>query len=347
MAKKMALKDLAAQVEAQAQAMAELQAKLDAVTAQATEAQAKAQAEAEKAKAAEAILAEVAGSSNNVMAFDRDIRPVFDFRNYAIPGGDFAVEKVNSRNDNITSSVNVPLDSLFSFEVAQREVDPEEYVRTKPGIYVFNDGEAKIRTYYKPAKVAKLEYPLTAPVRQFPEAGLKYEDTDIPKTEGYLKMKALTDKEIGELVWQMFKAQHYQKPQYAFQRASAKYDANKLPNVGAPKTKTAGAGAGAGGGRKTTTPKGAKAAYITAFDQYAWGDFTLLGTDGLADRRKVQRDGVTVAAVIVKGNGYEITATEAKFQAAGISLDGAKKHGSRYVVTLDTPEQVMEFCQAQ
>ena len=343
MAKKMTLKEMMAQVEAQAQAMAELQAKLDAVTAQATEAQAKAQAEAEKAKAAEAILAEVAGSSNNVMAFDKDIRPMYDFRNYAIPGGDFAVEKVNSRNDNITSSVNVPLDSLFSYEIGQREVDPEEYVKTKPGIYVFNNGEAKIRTYYKPATVAKLEYPLTAPVRQFPEAGLKYKDTDIPETEGYLKMRALTDKEIGELVWQMFRAMHYQKPQYAFQRATAKYDASKLPNVGAPKTKTAGTGAG----RKATTPKGAKAAYITAFDQYAWGDFTLLSTEGLADRRKVQRDGVTVAAVIVKGNGYEITATEAKFQAAGISLDGAKKHGSRYVVTLDTPAQVMNFCQAQ
>lgn len=345
MAKKMTLKDMMAQVEAQAQAMAELQAKLDAVTAQAIEAQAKAQAEAEKAKAAEAILAEVAGGSNNVTAFDKDIRPIFDFRNYAIPGGDFAVEKVNSRNDNITSSVNIPLDSLFSFKVAQREVDPEEYVRTKPGTYVFNNGETKIRTYYKPATVAKLEYPLTANVRQFPEAGLKYEDFDIPKTEGYLKMRALTDKETGELVWQMFRAQHYQKPQYAFQRATARYDASKLPNVGAPKTKTA--GAGAGGKRKATTPKGAKAAYITAFDQYAWGDFTLLTTEGLVDRRKVQRDGVTVAAVIVKGNGYEITATEAKFQAAGISLDGAKKHGSRYVVTLDTPAQVMDFCQAQ
>lgn len=241
MTKKMTLKDMMAQVEAQAQAMAELQAKLDAVTAQATEAQAKAQAEAEKAKAAEAILAEVAGSSNNVMAFDKDIRPVFDFRNYAIPGGDFAVEKVNSRNDNITSSVNVPLDSLFSYEIGQREVDPDEYVRTKPGIYVFNNGEAKIRTYYKPATVARLEYPLTAPVRQFPEAGLKYEDADIPKTEGYLKMRALTDKETGELVWQMFRAQHYQKPQYVFQRATAKYNVSKLPKVGAPKTRPAGA----------------------------------------------------------------------------------------------------------
>lgn len=250
MAKKMTLKEMEAKLQAQA---AEAQAMIEALQKKLADADARILAAKEKEQEMADRL-ETVLRKDDTDEYDKSIRPIFDFRNYAIPGGNFAVEKVNSRNDNITTSVNIPLDSLFSFKVAQREIDPEEYVRTKPGIYVFSNGETKIRTYYKPATVAKLEYPLTAPVRQFPEAGLKYEDFDVPETEGYLKMRTLTDKETGELVWQLFRAQHYQKPQYAFQCAMPKHDARKLPKVGAPRTKTTGtAGAGAGADRKTTT----------------------------------------------------------------------------------------------
>lgn len=239
MTKKMTLKEMEAKLQAQA---AEAQAMIEALQKKLADADARVLAAKEKEQEMADRL-ETVLRKDDTDEYDKSIRPMYNFRNYAIPGGDFAVEKVNSRNDNITSSVNIPLDRLFSFEVAQREIDPEEYVRNKPGIYVFNDGEVKIRTYYKPATVAKLEYPLTAQVRQFPEAGLKYEDTDIPETDGYLKMTTLTDIEIGEMVWQMFRAQHYVKPQYAFQCAMPKHDARKLPKVGAPRTKTIGAGA--------------------------------------------------------------------------------------------------------
>lgn len=355
MAKKITLKDMMAQVEAQAQAMAELQAKLDAMTAQAAEAQAKAQAEAEKAKAAEAVLTEVAGNSSNVMAFDRDIHPAFNFGNYAIPGGEFAKEKKGAAFvkaqavmdlDDVTTNVvklfpinyNDPYDDLF--------LEDED----RNGVFVFKDGKQYRRHFYRGEayNLYKVELDDNGESHLvsngWGEAPVQYKDVERPTMQGRLKMRVLKDLEIAQEVWQRLRKSTYRKPEYEFNLPYVKN--NKLPEYktpgGKPRKTTAGAGE-----RKTTTPKGAKAAYITAFDQHAWGEFTLLRTDGLADRRKVQRDGVTVAAVIVKGNGYEITATEAKFQAAGISLDGAKKHGSRYVVTLDTPAQVMAFCRAQ
>lgn len=345
MAKKVTFKDMMAQVEAQAQAMADLQAKLDAMTAQAAEAQAKAQAEAEKAKAAEAVLTEVAGNSSNVLAFDRDIHPAFNFGNYAIPGGEFAKEKNGAAF--VKAQAVMTLDDILIHKV---ELEPVKCTVPGEGVFVFKDGKQYRRHFYRGEayNLYKVELDDNGESHLvsngWGEAPVQYEDVELPMMEGKLEFRVLNNEEIGQEVWRRLNRSTYRKPEYEFNLPYVK--GNKLPEYktpgGKPRKSTAGAGE-----RKTTTPKGAKAAYITAFDQHAWGEFTLLRTDGLADRRKVQRDGVTVAAVIVKGNGYEITATEAKFQAAGISLDGAKKHGSRYVVTLDTPAQVMAFCQAQ
>lgn len=101
------------------------------------------------------------------------------------------------------------------------------------------------------------------------------------------------------------------------------------------------------GGNKRS-PKGALAAYMTAFDTTDWCEFTsIVYSEKLSNWRKVQKDGKTFAAVQIKSVGYTIECGEKALIAAGIDPATVKKSGGRYYHTVDTPAQVLAFCRAQ
>lgn len=353
MAKKITMKDMMAQVEAQAQAMAELQAKLDAMTAQVASAEAKAQAEAEKAKAAEAVLTEVAGNSSNVMAFDRDIHPAFNFSNYAIPGGEFAKEKKGAAFvkaqavmdlDDVTTNVvklfpinyTDPYDDLF--------LEDED----RNGVFVFKDGKQYRRHFYRGEayNLYKVELDDNGESHLvsngWGESPVQYRDVERPTTQGRLKMRVLKDTEIAQEVWQRLRKSVYRRPEYEFNLPYVKN--NKLPEYTTP-----------GGKPRTATnkatkraPKGALAAYITAFDSADWGEYSAVQySANMPNWRKVQLDGRTVAALCIKGVGYTLECSNKALVNANIDPDTVKKSGSRYYYTVETPAQVKEFCDSQ
>jgi len=356
MAKKVTLKDMMAQVEAQAQEMAALQAKLDAMTAQVASAQAKAQAEAEKAKAAEAVLTEVAGNSSSVLSFDRDIHPAFNFGIYAIPGGEFAKEKKGEAFvkaqavmdlDDVTTNIVKAFPIDYTNPYNDLFLDNED----RNGVFVFKDGKEYRRHFYrgKAYNLYKVELDDNGESHLvsngWGEAPVQYKDVERPTMQGRLKMRILTDAEIAKEVWQRLRKATYRKTEYEFNLPYVK--SNKLPEYKTPGGKTKATTATKAGGTRRA-PKGALAAYITAFDSADWGEYSAIQySANMPNWRKVQLDGRTVAALCIKGAGYTFECSSKALVNANIDPDTVKKSGSRYYYTVETPAQVKEFCDCQ
>ena len=240
------------------------------------------------------------------------------------------------------------LDDILIHKV---ELEPVKCTVPGEGVFVFRDGKQYRRHFYRGEayNLYKVELDDNGESHLvsngWGEAPVQYKDVELPMMEGKLEFRVLNNEEIGQEVWRRLNRSTYRKPEYEFNLPYVK--SNKLPEYKTPGGKTKATTATKAGGTRRA-PKGALAAYITAFDSADWGEYSAIQySANMPNWRKVQLDGRTVAALCIKGAGYTFECSSKALVNANIDPDTVKKSGSRYYYTVETPAQVKEFCDCQ